>query len=487
MATVNEPLLLLGLAVALAVGVALGLLLRRRGGAPAAVLAKLEERLALREEALTDAKREREEALTDAKRERDEALLRIEAASVRESDLRAKLVEAETRLAEEREQAAEKLQLLADAEKKLAEAFSNLAGRALEANAESFLRQAKQSFETLQTAAQGDLEQRRQSVEALVAPMREQLARYEQGVRELERARELAYGTLSEQVRALVSSQEKLQLETGNLVKALRAPQVRGRWGEMQLKRAVEFAGLVDHVDFVEQETTAGEDALQRPDMVVRLPGGKRVVVDAKAPLAAYLDALEARDEDVRLAHLADHARQVRDHVRRLASKAYWSQFDEAPDFVVLFLPGESFFSAALEQDPALIEEAFRQSVMLATPTTLVALLKSVAYGWRQEDLAVNARRIADEARTLYDRVRVFGEHLDGVGKGLEAAVKAHNRAAGSFSSRVVPQGRRLEELALGPEQPLAEPREVELAPRALDAGGGDEADDGSDRESAAD
>jgi DNA recombination protein RmuC len=466
---VNDPLFLVGLLAAAAVGLALGLLLRRRGGEPAAV-AKLEERLALREE-----------ALAEAKRERDGALVKLDVAAARESDLKARLAEAETRLAEEREQAAEKLALLADAEKKLTEAFANLAGRALEANAESFLRQAKQSFETLQTAAQGDLEQRRQAVEALVAPMREQLVKYESGVRELEKAREHAYGTLSEQVRALVSTQERLQLETGNLVKALRAPQVRGRWGEMQLKRAVEFAGLVDHVDFVEQESVEGEESTLRPDLIVNLPEGRRVVIDAKAPLAAYLDALEARDEDVRLRHLVDHARQVREHVRKLASKAYWSQFDEAPDFVVLFLPGESFFSAALEQDPALIDDAFRQSVMLATPTTLVALLKSVAYGWNQQHLALNARQIADEARTLYERVRVFGEHLDGVGKGLEAAVRAHNRAAGSFALRVVPQGRRLEELALGPEQPLAEPRQVELAPRALEGGetGDDDAPDG--------
>jgi len=469
---VDPSLSLPGFALALLAGVALGLLLRRairrrqeqavavaRAEAEAA-RAKLEERLALREEALAESRASVAEAGG-----------RLTEAAEREAALRSRLAESETRLEEERQQTAEKLELLAAAERKLTETFSALAGRALDANADSFLRQAKQAFETLQAGAAGDLEQRRQAIEGLVAPMREQLARYEAGVRELEKTREHAYGTLSEQVRALVSTQEKLQLETGNLVKALRAPQVRGRWGEMQLKRAVEFAGMVDHVDFVEQTTSAGDDSLLRPDMLIRLPGGKRVVVDAKTPLAAYLEAVEARDEDVRLSRLTDHARQVRDHVRKLSSKAYWSQFDEAPDFVVLFLPGETFFSAALEQDPELIEEAFRQNVMLATPTTLVALLKSVAYGWRQEELALNARRIADEARTLYERVRIFGEHLDAVGKGLEAAVKAHNRAAGSFTSRVVPQGRRLEELALGPEQELSEPREIELSPRALEGG----------------
>jgi DNA recombination protein RmuC len=379
-------------------------------------------------------------------------------------------------LAEQREQATEKLALVAEAESKLTESFANLAGRALEANAESFLRQARQSFETLQAGASGDLEQRRQAIEALLAPMKEQLAKYDSGVRELERAREQAYGTLSEQVRAMLSTQDRLQLETGNLVKALRAPQVRGRWGEMTLKRAVEFAGLVDHVDFVEQESVVGDDAMLRPDLVVRLPGGRKVVVDAKAPLAAYLDAIEARDEDVRLRHLADHARQVREHVRKLSAKSYWNQFDEAPDFVVLFLPGETFFSAALEQDPALIDDAFGESVVLATPTTLVALLKSIAYGWRQEQLAENSREIAAVARELHDRVRVFSEHFAGVGRGLAQALKGYNNAAGSLTSRVFPQGRRLEELGAGGSRALVEPEPIDAAPRELPAGDADDA-----------
>ncbi|MCM2269242.1 MAG: DNA recombination protein RmuC [Thermoanaerobaculia bacterium] len=417
--------------------------------------AKVEERLALREEALAEARG----ALAEATR-------RLESAAARESELRARLAESDTRLAEEREQAAA-------AERRLGESFANLANRALEANAESFLRQAKQSFETLQASASGDLEQRRQAVEALLAPIQEQLAKYDLGVRELERAREQAYGTLSEQVRAMLSTQERLQAETGNLVKALRAPQVRGRWGEMTLKRAVEFAGLVDHVDFVEQESVAGDDATLRPDLVVRLPGGRKVVVDAKAPLAAYLDAVEARDEDTRLRFLADHARQVRDHVRKLSAKSYWSQFEEAPDFVVLFLPGETFFSAALEQDPSLIDDAFGESVVLATPTTLVALLKSIAYGWRQEQLAHNAREIAAAARELHERVRVFSEHFAGVGRGLAQALKGYNNAAGSLTSRVLPQGRRLEELGAGGSRALVEPEPIDAAPRELPAGDG--------------
>ena len=313
----------------------------------------------------------------------------------------------------------------------------------------------------------------------MLLPVREQLARTEQGIHDLEKARQAAYGGLAEQVRSLTTSQEKLQLETGNLVKALRAPQVRGRWGEMQLKRAVEFAGLVDRVDFVTQEQVAGSDETTlRPDMIVQLPGGKQVVVDAKAPLAAYLDALEAKDDDVRLLRFADHARQVRDHVKKLAAKSYWSQFATAPEFVVLFLPGESFYSAALEQDPRLIEDAFSESVVIATPTTLVALLKSVSYGWRQESLADNAREIAAAARELHDRVRVFTEHFAAAGRGLSQAIRAYNQAAGSMTGRVLPQGRRLEQLGAGAGKPLAEPEPLDMAPRELPDGEPGTADD---------
>lgn len=416
--------------------------------------------------------RARDEQLAAARGELAASRARADELATREGDLRARLVESETRLAEERQQSADKLALLQQAETKLADAFARLSQEALSANADSFLKLARQSFETLQAGAHGDLEQRRQAIEGMLLPVREQLARTEQGIRELEKSRQEAYGGLAEQVRSLTSTQEKLQLETGNLVKALRAPQVRGRWGEMQLKRAVEFAGLVDRVDFVSQEAVAGSDEnTLRPDLIVQLPGGKQVVVDAKAPLAAYLDALEAKDDDVRLLRFADHARQVRDHVKKLSAKSYWSQFATAPEFVVLFLPGESFYSAALEQDPSLIEDAFGDSVIIATPTTLVALLKSVAYGWRQESLADNAREIAAAARELHDRVRVFTEHFAGVGRGLSQATRAYNQAAGSLSSRVLPQGRRLEQLGAGAGKPLADPEPLDLAPRELPDG----------------
>lgn len=414
----------------------------------------------------------REEELAKARAELADERDRTEGLRGEVATLRAREAELATRLEEEREQSAERERLLAETEKRLVDTFQALAGRALSQNNQLFLDLARQNLESLQKSARGDLEQRQQQIQHLVAPLKEQLDRYEAGVRSLEAAREQAYGTLTEQVRSLASTQERLQTETGNLVKALRAPQVRGRWGEMQLKRAVEFAGLVDRVDFVEQETAEGESGRQRPDMIVHLPGGKQVVVDAKAPLAAYLEALEAKDEEARGRHLAEHARQVREHVRKLSAKSYWSQFENAPEFVVLFLPGETFFSAALEQDPQLIDDAFSESVVLATPTTLVALLKSVAYGWRQETLADNAREIATAARELHDRMRVFTEHFAGVGRGLGQAIRGYNQAAGSLVGRVFPQGRRLEQLGAGADRPFTEPEAIDLAPRELPAGG---------------
>ena len=447
---------------------------RRIGQAVALARAESEAARATLEERL----RGRDEQIARLRSEGETAAGRVAALAGEVADQRAALAEAETRLAEEREQAVERQRLLGEAEARLTDTFQALAGRALSQNNQLFLDLARQNLETLQAGAQGDLEKRQQQIQHLVTPLKEQLDRYEAGVRTLEAAREQAYGTLSEQVRSLASTQERLQLETGNLVKALRAPQVRGRWGEMQLKRAVEFAGLVDHVDFVEQESTDSEAGRQRPDMIVRLPGGKQIVIDAKAPLAAYLNALEAKDEDVRRSLLKDHARQVRDHVTKLAAKSYWSQFENAPEFVVLFLPGETFFSAALEQDPSLIDDAFTESVVLATPTTLVALLKSVAYGWRQEKLADNAREIASAARELHDRMRVFTDHFSGVGRGLGQAIRGYNQAVGSLVGRVFPQGRRLEQLGAGSGKTFAEPDPIDLAPRELAAGAEDPSDE---------
>ena len=302
----------------------------------------------------------------------------------------------------------------------------------------------------------------------MVEPIQLALGKIDAEVRRVETSRLEAYGALSEQVKSLLGSQEKLQLETGNLVKALRRPEARGRWGEMQLKRVVEFAGMLNHVDFVEQESSNSDEGRRRPDMIIRLPGGRSVVVDAKTPLDAYLSAIEAKTEPERAVHLVAHARQLKEQVRKLAQTAYTSQFADTPEFVVLFLPSDAFFTAALEQEPGLIEDAFQQSVLIATPATLVALLKTVYYGWRQESLTENAQKIAAEARELYNRVRIFSEHIDKVGKGLEDAVKAHNRASSAFASRVLPQGRRVEELGAATEKKLAAPRAVALGTQEL-------------------
>ncbi len=412
-----------------------------------------------------------DQAVAVARAEGEAALARSE------SELRSRLVEAETRLDEERRQGAEKVRLLAEAERKLGDAFAGIASRALAANNDSFLTLARQAFEKLQSTSQGDLDQRKQAIESLLTPVREQLARYEVGVRELEKSREQAYGTLSEQLRGLAVSQEGLVRETGRLVTALRRPEVRGNWGEVQLRRTVEFAGMLDRVDFLPQASVDVEEGRLRPDLLVRLPGGKHVVVDAKAPLDAYLAAVDATTDEERRIALVRHAKQVRTHLAQLSEKRYWDQFDDAPEFVVLFLPGEAFFSAALEHDPGLLEDAFQRSVLIVTPATLVALLKTVYYGWRQESLAANAREISDAARELYDRLRKFADHLGGVGKGLSGAVAAYNKAIGSFEARVLPQGRRFEALGPAAGQALPALPALDATPRPLAAGDDDSGD----------
>lgn len=384
------------------------------------------------------------------------------------SALRAGLAALESRVAEERKSAEEKLALLEEARTHLADAFKAMASDALSRNNQAFLDLARENLERMQSEAKGDLSQREQAIAALVKPLGEQLGKVEGHVRELEKARELAYGSISQHLRSVTTSQETLQRETANLVKALRAPQTRGQWGELQLRRAVELAGLVDHCDFDEQVTIWKGDAAQRPDLVVHLPGGKEVVVDAKAPLAAYLDSLEAPDDAARAVALHAHARQVREHVKKLATKSYWDSFATAPDFVVLFLPGEHFLSAALASEPLLFEDAFAQSVLLCSPTNLIALLKSVFYGWQQEALAANARQISQEARVLYDRLRTFSDHLRNIGNSLQLAVGHYNRAVGSFEGRVLVQGRKLEALGIQTQPPLASAEAIELAPRLL-------------------
>jgi len=343
---------------------------------------------------------------------------------------------------------AEKLALLEKAETKLADAFNALSAQALKSNNQAFLDLAKQNLAAFQEAAKGDLTARQQAVEGLVKPLAETLEKLTAQQQEMEKARAGAYATLTEQVKGLLTAQQDLRGETGRLVSALRRPEVRGRWGEVQLRRVVEMAGMQNHCDFFEQEAT--EDR-RRPDMVVRLPGGKTVVLDSKAPVAAYLEAVEADHDDARHKALARFTQHVRTHVQQLAAKTYWDQFQPAPEFVVLFLPGEAFFSAALQEDPELIEYASDRKVILATPTTLLALLKAVYYGWRQEALADNARQVSQLGAQLYERLAKLGEHWASVGKNLGQAVKAYNDATGSLEARVLVTARKFEELSVSP------------------------------------
>lgn len=382
----------------------------------------------------------------------------------READLLA-------RMEEERKAVAEKLALMEDVQLKLQDTFKALSSDALKHNNQSFLQLAGEHLAKVQEASKGDLELRQKTIEGLVKPIRESLTQVDARIQEMEKSRQGAYVELTQQVKFLASDQVDLKRETRKLVEALRRPTVRGRWGEMQLRRVVELAGMTGYCDFSEQTSVTTEDGRLRPDMVVRLPGGKNVVVDAKAPLEAYLDAYESTDEDARLGRMQVHARQIRDHLNKLGQKSYWEHLQPTPEFVVMFLPGEIFFSSALEHDPSLIEEGVNQKVIVASPTTLIALLRAVAYGWRQECVAESAQQVSDLGRELYKRLTTLTEHFIRVGKGLGTAVEAYNKTVSSLESRVLVQARRFRELGAAPKEQLPEPEQLEKTPREMQPG----------------
>lgn len=360
----------------------------------------------------------------------------------------------------------EQRRLLQEERERVEVTYKALSGDALRAANEQFLQLATQTLDARVKEQDGDLGKREEAIQGLVKPLGDALAKYELQVQALEEKRQKAYGSLDEQLRKLGEAQAMLQKETGTLANALRNPQVRGKWGEIHLKRTVELAGMVEHCDFIVQATFEGEQGRLRPDLVVKLPGDRAVVVDAKAPLSGYLDAIAAATPEERQRALAHFARQMRAHVKALSEKAYWEQFDGAPDFVVMFVPQEAFLGAALEADPRLFEEAFASKVVLAGPSTLFTLLKTVATGWRQEKVAENAEEVSALGRELYARLATLTEHFAGIGRGLSKTVDSYNKAIGSYETRVLSQARRFEEYgAAGPAE-LGELEPVVVAPR---------------------
>jgi DNA recombination protein RmuC len=375
-----------------------------------------------------------------------------------------------TELAHERQASEQRAASFEETRAQLTGEFARLSTLALQQNNEQFLQLADTKLNETRQAAEGELAKRQQAIEQILKPIGEQLGKYEIGMQRLEVERQKAYTGLTEQMKHLSTSHDQLQKETRNLVTALRSPQTRGRWGELQLRRVVEMAGMLEHCDFDEQVTSDSDSGRMRPDMVVHLPGGKNVAVDAKVPMQAFLDANEADDESVRRTHLASHGRQMKAHVDALSKKEYWKRVDPSPEFVVAFIPGDPLLTAALEHEPGLMEYAVANHVLLATPTSLIALLRAVAYGWQQDALAENAREVQVLGAELYQRLSLLGDHFAGVGKGLNSAVTAYNRAVGSLEGRVMVTARRFVEMGVvgAGEKELTGPTPVDATTRAL-------------------
>lgn len=419
-------------------------------------VAALQERLAARDQEAQKLQQSFDKEVAQRERLRED-----------NADLKAQL-EGERRAAQERSES------FKQAAAELSDKFKALSRDALKDNNESFLDLARATLEKFQTSAKGDLELRQRAIDQLVKPLKESLERVDGKIGEMEKARAGAYSELREQVRALATSQLQLQAETGNLVKALRTPHIRGRWGEIQLRRVVELAGMLQYCDFTEQETLASEDGRIRPDLIVRLPGNRTIVVDAKVPFDAFYESISTTDEAVRIERLKDHARLVRAHIGALSKKSYWETVQPTPEFVLMFLPGENFYSAALEHDPKLIEDGVNQGVIIATPTTLIALLKAVSYGWRQEQMAANAQEVSRLGKDLYDRLRTFTNHFADIGRGLDRALESYNKGVGSLEARVLVTARKFKERAPSAAKRLKYSVSIDKAARglSLDEGG---------------
>lgn len=395
--------------------------------------------------------------------------------------LQGELAAAQTHAQQQQANIEQQRQLIDDAQKHFREAFNVLATEALRQSKEDFFTLASEHFKGFQISATAELEKRHKAIESVVTPVRETLDKVEAQIRNTETKQAEAHGALTKGLSQLAETHEKLQAETRNLVTALRSPTVRGRWGEIQLRKVVEMAGMVEYCDFETQKTTQAADGLQRPDLIVNLPGGKTVVVDAKTPLDAYLRAAEAQDDSQRQSDLQAHARQVGDHIKKLSAKSYWSQFEATPEFVVMFLPGEAFFSAALEQNPSLIQDGVESNVILATPTTLIALLRAISYGWQQERLARDAQQIANLGKELSGRMTTFIDHMQKLGSQLNNAVKSYNNAVGSMESRVLVTARKFSE-TVGTSAEISElpPIETDVREPRNALPSSDEIEDGS-------
>ncbi|RPI60786.1 MAG: DNA recombination protein RmuC [Planctomycetaceae bacterium] len=368
--------------------------------------------------------------------------------------------------------------MLDSAQARLSETFKALSGEALKSNNQAFIELADKSFKAAIAEARGDIGKRQEAIDSLIKPLAGSLERYEQQIKAMEQARAAAYGALNEQLKNMTTTQQQLQKETGNLVTALRTPQVRGRWGEMTLRRVVELAGMSEHCDYAEQVSVDSEEGKLRPDMVIHLHGDRRIVVDSKVSLEAYLKAISAQTEEERNQHLTQHAVQIRTHMQQLAGKQYWSQFEHTPELVVMFIPGESFFAAALDCDQSLLESGMQKRVVLATPTTLITLLWAVALGWRQDQMAENATAICELGRDLFERIRVLSSHIVKVGVNLRQTADSYNKAVGSMESRVMPSVRKFQELGAAGGEGIEVIEPLDVAIRKLNAENAGETDE---------